>query len=157
MPAATATQPTSRMLTRAAPGEGEAAAPSAAPVALHPADTHSEASSLMHAGDSSGGPNAGPWRDSHRNGTGWWAWRPWIRRWRGTARTSVGPPAVPSALTLPPSPQRAGYAQAAEAQAAAMRNEGWLGWFVDQMARHLFGAFGSHGIRELDLDRKDLL
>ena len=101
-------------------------------------------------------PLSGRWQDWRQQGvSGWWSWRvPWRVPWRRLPRFIARNNAA-SAMATGHSPEvkaRAGYAQL-EAASAALEHEarlleGWLSFAV----RHLLGAFGSHGIDELDLD-----
>jgi len=96
------------------------------------------------------------WRDWHWYGSGWYEWSPFARQNLPTSWTSVPPaPKTASAAPRPASTaERAGYAQALEAEKAertGVRIESWLNFIL----RHLMGAIGSEGIEELDLDRLD--
>ena len=96
------------------------------------------------------------WRDWHWYGSGWYEWSPFARHNLPTSWTSVPPaPKTASAAPRPASTaERAGYAQALEAEKAertGVRIESWLNFIL----RHLMGAIGSEGIEELDLDRLD--
>ena len=69
-----------------------------------------------------------------------------------------GPSAAHEMARSPDPAKRAGYAQAAAAQAAAQRDDvdslgGRLLQWAQTLSGHVLGAFGSHGIVELDLDQ----
>jgi hypothetical protein len=87
------------------------------------------------------------WRQQHSAG-GWWSWRRAWHRMTGTAAarsaTSGYSPDVPS---------KPGYAQAAQATAAAEREARLLESWIDVATRHILGALGSHGLVELGLDQ----
>ena len=112
------------------------------------------------------GQDSSPWGAWWWRGSGWWGWRwSWLRSKRSASDHSGGgvrdgsggdarAPSGPSkAAPLSAVDRRAGYAQAAEAQARLEKEmEARLETWLNLVLRHLLGAFGSHGIEELDLD-----
>ena len=115
----------------------------------------------------------GAWAGWRSKGSGWWSWRSSRLPWpfggggRSEAVRLVG--ARVSTLDAPPASSRAaaardwaarrpGYEQAEVAQAAAKREGQWvLASALESVARHALGAFGAHGIVELDLDQSSEL
>lgn len=115
----------------------------------------------------------GAWKDWRSRGSGWYNWN---QRWlpwpfRGGKSTAAGrsgsnvrggadssrrrAPTTPAHLD--PVSQRPGYQQAAVAHAAAKRDGQWPFAILEAVTRHALGAFGAHGIVELDLDQSSEL
>ena len=116
------------------------------------------------------------WQDWRLRAAGWWSWQRWVRQWtprswwivvpattpvttEATAASDGRPQSPAASGQQPAAPRgpagRAGYEQAAVAEAAAQA-EGVVEAGLDFVVRHVLGALGSHGIRELDLDHLDL-
>ena len=115
----------------------------------------------------------GAWAGWRSKGSGWWSWRssrlPWpfggggrseaVRLVGARVSTPDAPPASSRAAAARDwAARRPGYQQAEVAQAAAKREGQWvLASALESVARHALGAFGAHGIVELDLDQSSEL
>lgn len=135
----------------------------------------------QHMGGMSGGASPassslGGWAGWRSRSSGWYSWQkqlpwPWRggesigaahsgvnpRRRAGSSSVGGGGDSSTSRRANDPTSHRPGYQQAADAYAAAKHDGRWPLAILEAVSRHVLGAFGAHGIVELDLDQSSEL